>query len=154
MVWQEPLPTIFQCWRPSTSECYFSLSQDVAIRSTRNDGASPGQAACPYGRRTPRPAHRRADSLGGDPQPASAALGKAGWQIITDLAQLLVHNVVIVDQPLCRRCDRALLADCLGDCTIRFEQHPPVVQHARHGNLNRVSLWYGFSQFPSGRHFA
>src|SRR5512145_986621 len=56
---------------------------------------------------------------------------EATWQVITNLAQLFVDNVVIVDQPLRPRCDRALLADCLGDCTIRFEQHPPVVENAR-----------------------
>ena len=55
----------------------------------------------------------------------------AGRQIVADLAQLFVDDVIIVDQPLCRRCDRTLLADCLGDGAIRFEQHPPVIQHAR-----------------------
>ncbi len=55
----------------------------------------------------------------------------AGWQVVVDLAQLFVDDVIIVDQPLRRRCDGVLLADCLGNCTIRFEQHPPVVEHAR-----------------------
>ena len=88
-----------------------------------------------------KPAVRMGDERPGQPINAWIALEvtvsqlrqlsvKAGGQIITDLAQLLVHNVVVVDQPLCRRCDRPLLADCLGDCTIRFEQHSPVVQHA------------------------
>ena len=55
----------------------------------------------------------------------------AGRQVIMDLAQLFVDDVVIVDQPLGRRCDGALLTDCLGSCTIRFEQHSAVVEHAR-----------------------
>ena len=48
-----------------------------------------------------------------------------------NLAQLFVDDVIIIDQPLGRRCDGALLADCLGGCTIRFEQHSPVVDYPR-----------------------
>ena len=99
-----------------------------------------------------KPAVRMGDERPGQPIDARIALEvtlsqlrqlsvKAGWQVVTDLAQLFVHNVVVVDQPLCRRCDRALLADCLGDCTIRFEQHPPVVQHARQQRDDLSAAW-------------
>jgi len=55
----------------------------------------------------------------------------AGRQVVVDFAQLFVDDMIIVDQPFGRRCDCALLTDCLGGCTIRFEQHPAVVEHPR-----------------------
>ena len=44
-----------------------------------------------------------------------------------DLANLFLHDVKVVDQPLGRRGDDAFLTDGLGDRAIRFEQHPAVV---------------------------
>src|SRR5512145_1512517 len=55
----------------------------------------------------------------------------AGRQVVLDLAQLLVDDVIIVDQPLRCRCDGALLTDCMGGCTIGLAQHSAVVEHAR-----------------------
>ena len=88
-----------------------------------------------------KPAVRMGDERPGQPKDTRIALEvtlgqlwqlavKAGGQVVTDLTQLFVHNVEIVDQPFGRRGDRALLADGLGNSPIRFEQHPPVVQHA------------------------
>ncbi len=38
-----------------------------------------------------------------------------------NLAQLFIHDVIIVNQPLGRRGDGAFIPDCLGNRTIRFE---------------------------------
>ena len=54
----------------------------------------------------------------------------AGGQVVTDLTQLFVHDVEIVDQPFCRRGDRPFLTDGLGDSAVRLEEHPPVVLDA------------------------
>ena len=55
----------------------------------------------------------------------------AGRQVITYLAQLLVDDVVIVDQPLGRRCDGAFLTNGPGGCTVGLEEHSAVVEHTR-----------------------
>ena len=52
-------------------------------------------------------------------------------QVVANLANLLFDDVKIVDQPLRRRRDRALLANGAGNVAIRLEQCPPVVAHAR-----------------------
>jgi len=51
----------------------------------------------------------------------------AGRQIVTNLADLLVDEVVVVEQPLGGRCNRATLADRACDGAIRFEQNRLVV---------------------------
>ena len=52
-------------------------------------------------------------------------------QIVANLSNLLFDDVKIVDQPLRRRRDRALLANSAGNVAIRLEQCPAVVAHAR-----------------------
>ena len=54
-----------------------------------------------------------------------------GREVVADLADLLVDDREVVDQPLGRRCDRALLPDRLGQHPIRLDQHATVVRHAR-----------------------
>jgi hypothetical protein len=53
----------------------------------------------------------------------------AGWQVIVDLAQLFIDDVIIVDQPLCRRRNRALLMDRPGDGTVGCEQDPSIFEY-------------------------
>ncbi len=53
-----------------------------------------------------------------------------GRQVVADLAQLLVHDVEVVDEPFRRRRDRALLADGVGDHAVRVAKHAAVVFHA------------------------
>src|SRR5216117_600913 len=48
-------------------------------------------------------------------------------QVVPDLAQLLVHDVKVVDEPFRRRGDRALLTDGVGDHAIRLAEHATVV---------------------------
>ena len=56
---------------------------------------------------------------------------EARRQIVADLAQLLIHDVEVVDEPFRRGHDRALFADCLGHRAIRLAQDAPVVLDAR-----------------------
>ena len=69
--------------------------------------------------------------------PEERALGQLGQlavealgQVVADLAQLLVHDVEIVDQPFRRRRDGALFSDGLGDLAISLAQHAAVVLDA------------------------
>lgn len=55
----------------------------------------------------------------------------AAWEILSDFPNLVLDDVEVVDQPLGRRSDRAVLADGGGDGAVRAEQHPPVVAKAR-----------------------
>ena len=52
---------------------------------------------------------------------------EAARKIVADLANLLLDDVKVVDQPLGRRGDGAFLADGLADGAIGGEQHPAVV---------------------------
>ena len=54
-----------------------------------------------------------------------------GREVVADLAQLLVDDVKVVDQPFRRRRDRALLADGGGDDAVRLAEHATVVLDAR-----------------------
>ena len=56
---------------------------------------------------------------------------EAGGQIVADLAELLVHDVEVVGQPLGRRGDHPLLADGERDDPIRLAQDAPVGLDAR-----------------------
>jgi hypothetical protein len=51
----------------------------------------------------------------------------AAREIVVNFADLLIHDVKIVNQPFRRRHDDLIFADCLGDGTIGLEQHPAVV---------------------------
>ena len=51
-------------------------------------------------------------------------------EVVPDLLNLLLRDVEVVDQPLVRRRDGALLAEGLLDVSIRVEQHPAVVLEA------------------------
>src|SRR3989475_6639832 len=54
-----------------------------------------------------------------------------GRQVIADLAQLLVHEMEVVDQPFRRRRDRPLLANGLRDHPMRLAQDTTVLENAR-----------------------
>ena len=69
----------------------------------------------------------------------------AGRQIGADLADLLLDEMIVVDQPFRRRRDRAALVDRLGDRAIGVEQHRRVVgeparQRMALGRLRRHRL--------------
>ena len=55
----------------------------------------------------------------------------AGRQVVADLADLLLDEVVVVEQPLGGRRDGAPFADRVGDGAIGGEQHARVVAEAR-----------------------
>src|SRR4029434_2667162 len=57
---------------------------------------------------------------------------KARRQIITDLPQLFVYDMVVVDQPFCGRFNRASLPNFRGNGAIRFAQHASVVRSEEH----------------------
>ncbi len=50
-------------------------------------------------------------------------------QVLADLAQLLLDEVEVVDQPLRRRCHRALRPQRFGDGAVGGQQHPAVLPH-------------------------
>ena len=56
---------------------------------------------------------------------------EAARQVVANFANLLLDHVKIIDQPLRRRRDRALLANRARDTPIRVEQYAPVLPHAR-----------------------
>ena len=49
---------------------------------------------------------------------------------MSDLPNLLLRNVEVVQQPFVRGCDGVLLTDGLLDASIRVEEHPAVVLQA------------------------
>ena len=51
-------------------------------------------------------------------------------QILPDLSKDVLHDVEVVDEPLCGRGDRAFLADHGGEVPIAAKQHAPAVSHA------------------------
>ena len=64
---------------------------------------------------------------------------EAGRQIVADLANLLVDEVEVVDQPLRGGRDRALFAHRCADRAVRGEQHAAVVaQPSREGTPSRA----------------
>ena len=77
---------------------------------------------------------RQADDPG---IPLEVALGELGQlavvvrgQVVADLAQLLVDDVEVVDEPFGGRRDRALVLDRTGQCAVGGEQDPPVLGDA------------------------
>src|SRR5581483_967731 len=54
-----------------------------------------------------------------------------GRQIVTNLAELFVDDVEVVDEPFRRRRDRALLTDGVGDDTVGLVEDMRVVLDAR-----------------------
>ncbi len=69
--------------------------------------------------------------------PLEMALGELGQlavvvrgQIIADLAQLLVHDVEVVDEPLSGRRDRALVLDGACQCAVGGKQDAPILTDA------------------------
>jgi len=63
------------------------------------------------------------------------------WQVVADLAELLLDDVEVVDQPFGRRGDGAFLADGLADGAIRGEQHPAVIPEPRHQRSTDPRPW-------------
>jgi hypothetical protein len=55
----------------------------------------------------------------------------SGWQVVTNLTQLFVYDVKIVDQPLCCGRNYAFLADRLREYAIRLQQDASVFLHPR-----------------------
>jgi hypothetical protein len=53
-----------------------------------------------------------------------------GREILPDLPDDLVHDVEVVDEPFCRRHDRAFLPDHPGERAIALEQDTPAVPNA------------------------
>ncbi len=56
---------------------------------------------------------------------------EAARQVLADLAELVVHDVEVVDQPLRRRGDRALLADGFRDGAVGSKENAAVVDEPR-----------------------
>ena len=55
----------------------------------------------------------------------------AAGKIVMDFANLFVHDMEIVDQPLCRRHDDLVIADGFGNGAVDHEQHATIVCEAR-----------------------
>ena len=82
------------------------------------------------------------DERPGEPVDARVALERSvgqlgelaiepGRQIVSDLPQLFVHDVKVVDQPFRRRRDGALLPNGAGDDAVCLAQDAPVVLNPR-----------------------
>jgi hypothetical protein len=63
-----------------------------------------------------------------------------GRQVVADLAELLLDDMEVVDQPFRRRRDRSFVADGLGQRPIGLEQDPPVLGHPFRDGVTRLRL--------------